>query len=121
MTRRFTHPPESAWLRFASEEAIREGLRLADILGARKGRRVAYARWRAWQRLRDEYPRCSVLGIAKVSGFNHTGVRYGLIRLAGGAPKARAPRLKKVAQFLPRPLQSSPHVLVPEILPASPL
>lgn len=102
---RRTHPPASAWMRIATEEAIRSGLRPADVLGGTHRRPVAYARWRAWRALKEAYPKASLLGIGTVSGFDHTGVRYGLMRLAGLNPKKKRPN--KIAQFLPRPLQAT--------------
>jgi len=98
-------PPQAAWLRIAAEEAQRSGLRLAGVLGGSKQRPYVYARWRAWQRLQDEFPRASLAGMGRTTGFDHSSVRWGLMRVSGGDPALAAPRIRQIAQFLPRPLQ----------------
>lgn len=102
-----TRPPVSAWTRFASEEAILEGLAPSLVLGGHKTPRAVYARWRAWQRLREAYPKSSGLAIAKLCGFDHSSLLHAEKRLATGDPKFAAPRPNKIAQFLRRPLQAT--------------
>lgn len=74
-------PPTEAWFDFASEEARKLNCRPADVLGPSKRRRHVVARWRAWHALKQAYPYCSVAGIARVTGYDHTTIRYGIRRL----------------------------------------
>lgn len=85
-------PPPDAWIAIATEEATRAGCRPYKVLGGvreRIGKRGALhmdscvvARWRAWRRIKAEYPEASIAGIGRVSGFDHTAILRAMKRLA---------------------------------------
>ncbi len=79
-------PTFAEWVAIASEMAQEAGIRRCDLLGPNHSKAVFPVRWRAWRAMKDRNPRYSVAGIGRVSGFDATSVRYGLMRLAESAP-----------------------------------
>jgi len=79
-----TMPTFQEWHAIASETAQEFGLRPSTILGPAQTSRVCTVRWEAWRRLKASNPRFSLAGIGRTTGFDHTSVRYGLMRLAEG-------------------------------------
>ena len=78
-----TQPSKRTWIQIATQEAEREGVSpVAVMAGVRHGP-ITRARWRAWERLKRENPSYSLAGIGRVTGFHHTTVMFGLMRLAG--------------------------------------
>lgn len=74
-------PTDEEWHRIASEEAAKANIRIAHVVGPSNVRAHAQARWRAWRRILDENPHCSIAGVARVSGWDHTSLLSGLKRL----------------------------------------
>lgn len=75
-------PCPEEWIRIASEEARSAGLRPADVLSGRKDRKHVLPRWRALQRLRAEFPKASLAGMGRATGFDRTAISHGFKRLA---------------------------------------
>lgn len=88
------------WLREATAEAERAGLKPAQVLGG--GRKIIFvrARWRIWSAL---YRRgFSILSIGRASGFDPTTVRHGLLRSGIELRPARFPHpYFKIGQNIP--------------------
>jgi len=81
-------PSAKHWERVATEEAEAVGLDPVKLLSGDKSRGYPEARWRAFARLKADNPNYSLSGMARVSFFDHTSVRYGLRRLQGYGPRA---------------------------------
>ncbi len=76
-------PSQSHWQRVATQEAEAAGLDPVKLLAGVKTRGYPQARWRAWARLKAEDHRYSLIGIGRVSGFDHSSVHHGLNRISG--------------------------------------
>lgn len=76
-------PTAEQWIAAASHRAREAELKPSAVIGPTLHRAASLARWRAWNDLRQANPSLSMAGIGRVSGFHHTSVRYGLLRLAG--------------------------------------
>lgn len=74
-------PPREEWSRIASEEAISAGCSPCDVLSGRKDRKHVIPRWRALERLRAEYPKASIAGIGRITGFDRTAISHAFKRL----------------------------------------
>ncbi len=81
--RRLYEPTKAVWIDKASIRAreLRQAPR--EVLAGAKGKKPSLARWRAWKDVLDEFPCCSIAGVARISGFDHTSVLHGLRRLGG--------------------------------------
>lgn len=79
-------PPESGWAYIAMWHALLDGQRPAAVL-AGTSYAAARCRQRAWKSTLETYPQASIIGLGRVSGFDHTTILYGLRRL-GGATRA---------------------------------
>ena len=87
-------PPAELWTSIAIEEAVRAFLPPNAVLNGDKRHRASLARWRAWKRLLDMPENFTIAGVARVSGWDHTTILYGLKRLKGlTAAEAKLPRL----------------------------
>lgn len=67
-------PSDHDWMRIATEEARSAGLRPSVVVGHGRKRPVVVARWRALQRLIAENPHCSLAGVGRVVGMDHTSL-----------------------------------------------
>ena len=75
-----TEPPASAWINAASHEAREAGLRPNLVLAGCRHREFAFARARAFKTVLDAHPNCSIAGLGRVSGFDHTTILAGVRR-----------------------------------------
>lgn len=73
-------PKSADWMRIAAEEAQSAGLKPSVIVGHNKTRPVVQARWRALKRLMDENPHCSLAGVGRVVGCDHSSLIHMLRR-----------------------------------------
>ena len=76
-------PSRDEWVQAAVRRAKEANLDPGLLLAGAMGNRLSLARWKAWRDIMDALPNCSLAGLGRVSGFDHTSVRYGLARLAG--------------------------------------
>jgi hypothetical protein len=108
--RRILQPPARVWVDLVQKHAASLELAPRDVLEGNKCRAASLARWRAMQDILDMYPECSIAGLARITGFDRTGIMHGLRRLSGHdlsevrrcravgrVPKMRAPVLPEVA------------------------
>lgn len=82
--------PPSLWTRVALQEAALAGVSLAKVTSGSLDERAVWARRKAWKRILDANQGTagiSTASLAKVSGFSHTTILWGLRRLAGVAAK----------------------------------
>jgi hypothetical protein len=76
-------PPRRAWIEIATRRALEAKLAPKDVIQGCRLKAVARVRWAAFQEVLDRYPICSVAGLARLTGFDHTGILHGLRRNAG--------------------------------------
>lgn len=69
-----TEPSRESWIDAATGAAAAFGLRPSDVLGGKLGAKYAKARSIAWQAVLEAFPKVSVAGLARVSGYNHTSI-----------------------------------------------
>lgn len=81
--RKINKPPHQVWVNAAKAEAAASGVKAKEIICGVKRQPVAEARWRAFRAVLDQHPECSIYGLARVSGFDHTSILHGLARLQG--------------------------------------
>jgi len=74
-------PTKRVWVNVAKEVASETGVCAEAILQGNRNRKVVVARWEAWRRVLDSNPRYSVLGLARIAGFDHTAVLHGIKKL----------------------------------------
>jgi hypothetical protein len=74
-------PTEEIWIEAATYHARSDRLKPAYVLGGRTYQRCVRARWRAWRDVLASNPKFSVLGLAQVSGFDHSTILNGLRKL----------------------------------------
>lgn len=67
------------------ETAIRYGMTEADLYVRDRGRDVTAVRWEAWALCRDAG--FTYAAIAKLAGWNHTGVAHGVDRYLNRQPR----------------------------------
>lgn len=90
---RATQPPAEAWIA-AAHAAARETLtEPSDVLGGSTKPRCALARRLAWKAVLADFSDCSVAGLARVSGFDHTAILYSLGRLKRNRTIPKTPTL----------------------------
>jgi hypothetical protein len=85
-------PPLHVWISAATCAAQEAGIKPGAIIGGSMQKNVCMARWMAWKRLLDSNPRYSLAGLARVSGWHHTTIMYGMRRLAGEGPNYKRPK-----------------------------
>lgn len=76
-------PPRADWIEIATRRAQEAKLAPRDVLQGCRLKAVARVRWAAFQEVLDKHPSCSVAGLARLTGFDHTGILHGLRRNAG--------------------------------------
>jgi hypothetical protein len=95
-------PLRSDWIAIATQKANEVKIPPGIVLAGAGGYAGVVARWRAWREILDIHPQLSIAGVARVSGFDHTTILYGLRRLNGASPsevrKARAVGGQPIAQ-----------------------
>lgn len=67
-------PTSDEWIQAASVEAAQAGVRVGDVLAGDRRPGPCVARWRAWKRVLDSNPRYSIIGVARISGFDHSTI-----------------------------------------------
>lgn len=97
-------PSKQEWIAAATLAAQEGRVSPSDVMAGVIRPNITAARWRAWKALLEANPKLSVAGVARVSGFDHSSLLHSF-RKTG----------------YPISPQSSAHVVVTEILPASPL
>ncbi len=75
-------PLSRDWRATAFQVAQEAGISESIILCG-TSRKAARARWVAWQRILAENPQISILGLARICGFDHTTILHGLARISG--------------------------------------
>lgn len=80
-------PEADVWIAAATKQANYLKVPLNQVLGYNPSRKASRARWKAWKAVLDSDPRYSIAGLARVSGFNHSSLMYGLSRLSGMTAK----------------------------------
>jgi hypothetical protein len=76
-------PSKRLWINTVTQEALAAGKSPVEVMAGTIRRGVTQVRWRAWCRLMSANEGYSMKGIANVSGFDHTSIRFGVARLAG--------------------------------------
>ena len=80
--RKLWEPSPAIWIETASRHATAARIAPREVLAGYKSWPHVHARWRAWREILETYPRLSQAGVARISGFDHTTLRSGLLRLA---------------------------------------
>lgn len=80
-------PTDGEWIGAVKTEADLAGVDYRKVLAGARLPQIVFARWRAFQRILDEFPNYSIAGLARTSGFHHSSILYGVSRLAGMSPK----------------------------------
>lgn len=81
--KRASQPARALWINAAKAEAAASDVRTKDILCGVRLHKVVRARWRAFRAVLQQDPNCSIYGLARLSGFDHTSILHGLARLEG--------------------------------------
>lgn len=75
------HPSQEQWISVVKEHARDRRISAREVLCGNRHRPFVYTRWMAFKTILERFPNLSVLGVAKVSGFDHTAILHGLKRL----------------------------------------
>ena len=75
-------PTPEIWIAAARAEAKEANVSVRAVLAGSRLKHHCVPRWRAWRRVLTDNPRFSVLGLARVSGWDHSSILHGLTRLS---------------------------------------
>ena len=96
-------PPKYVWLQYATEAAVAADIHPERVLTHCRDKASTRARWAAWAAILAT-GRYTVAGLAKVCGWHHTSILYGL-KMIRRSENISAPA-KTVADIeLPKPLR----------------
>lgn len=84
-----TEPSFEEWRTVALEAATEAGVCHMAVIRGDRNKAVCWARWRAWKKLMAMDDSYSLAGVGRVSGWDHTSVRFGLLRLNMSALEIR--------------------------------
>ena len=82
--------PGSLWVRIATQEAFKAGVKPSLVLGTSYQKPVREARWKAWRRILESNPKFSVKSLASVCGYHHTTIATAIQRMKSKASLAPA-------------------------------
>lgn len=93
-----TNPPRVAWIKAATIAARNAGLSYDEVIGGRT-HAAAQARWEAYAAILEKYPRVSLAGLGRVSGYHHATIMHGLLRRRGAGYKELRARGRSIAEL----------------------